>query len=504
MLARRLTTSRKFTIPAQLSDFYSVGHAYLVMAERQPTGTFAFTMPFPYSGSTGTGQKYVIVSNVRGFMSADREAIVMGLSSTTTGQLRVLEWLSPNFDWETRTRDVVVDFGTGSANTLPTQILRNNLFRFSNAMTTVSSYSFDKVLLGQVTVSPLFTTGPFSADGRQAFTLNASAQLDKPKRSSGRRMLANPGFGAFVREATRFESNITSGVAFQIWPDEAANVSTPAVLRISEDLTTTEIPVPVIAAHYPGPPPGAETYEEWSTNVQFAILSGSHIAVRDAIYFCAEVTVNQLYKGPDAGTVQFTQRNPNSGLAVTTTEQQVWAGLSVRSMNGLYRLDPNGSITLVNIIYQLTNYLAAGITPVVNVEGQTYKVVHVTRNATTGNPAPNNYYQPRVNKTFTMDPSDITIIRNATSLTKFGKYMFVNDADFGYARLEIGKPGGIVTPQVGGRDIVSLVALENHGVIYGKAFTTSCRSLDGGVTWTTVGATPYPPSQLLTAGWLGL
>lgn len=502
MLARRLTTSRKFTIPAQLSDFYSVGHAYLVKVERQPAGTFTYTMPFPYTGSTGTGQKYVVVPDIRGFMSGDREAIAMGLSSVTTGQIHILEWLSPNFDWETRTRDVVVDF-SGASNPLPTQILRNGLFRFSNAMTTVSSYTFDKVLLGQATVSSLFSEGPFSADGRQAFTLN-SATANRPKRSSGRRMLANPGFGAFVMEATRFESNILNGVGFQIWPDEAANINVPSVLRISEGLTLVEVPVPVIAAHYPGPPPGAESYEEWATNVQFSIVRGSAIAVRDAVYFCASVTVNQLYKGPDAGTVQFTQRNPNSNQVVTTTEQVVWAASSVRSMDGLYRLSPDGTITLVNVLYQLTNYLAAGITPVVNVEGQAYKVVHVVRNATTGNPAPNNYFQPRTNKTFTLDPSDATIIRNASSIVKFGKYMFVSAGGDGYARVEVGKPGGIVTPQVGGRAINSIVALENHGVIYGKAFTTNCRSLDGGVTWTTVGVVPYPPSQLLTAGWLGL
>ncbi|MQV12193.1 hypothetical protein GHL01_00340 [Sinorhizobium meliloti] len=420
--------------------------------------------------------------------------------------LKYLEWLAPNFDWLTPVKDVQINFPTSLA-AAPVQFMRESLMRFpssgSPAVVTAAKYDLDGLLINSFAIPAGFAAAPYSADGRQAFLRHLASTT--PSKATGARMRAQEDASGFTIIPQPPSSYVNSTVALRIWPDETVSDSPPVWLRIDESGAISEVHMPDIARLFPEIPSGAESFELWSENREFSLMSAI-LAGRDAVYFVATSTVNRVYKGSDAGTTIF--EDGSYSPPRVTTEPMIMAAYALRYVIGLFRMTADGTISLVNVLFQRTAKFLPGPSVLFNNTGTgiTYKTLYIQRSRLAAGPS-GTYLQPRYFKTVEVSDSDhletVNTV-NMSALVKFGKYMFVKNGTIGFIRVEVGVHGTFLTPNPGGRAILSMVALENHGVLYGKTNAASVRSDDGGMTWSTTGATPYPPIETPGNPWLGM
>ncbi|PZU78185.1 hypothetical protein [Agrobacterium sp.] len=470
MLARRLMTSMKFTIPAEGNGFYTYGAGNGLITVEKESGTAWFRFALYPSSASRTGRS-------TGYVSADRLA-VSNRPSSTGAERTHQEFLTPNFDVTTPIRSLTTTVALNAYLMRDAFLTRTTGGSGSGATFTRNEWT--GTVTGSVTLPLGWGNNLVMTDGRailSGWSVPTSPPVGTPpysRKETGvwfQPKLSTSGSGTYPLEA------VLPGFVAGTYQINQVGTGTPRVdhpvfARVTPDLSVSYIDFPSLHAELnPPSPPDMEGLTEWGRKCNFYIRSIRQS--RDEAYVLARTDVNVLYRGPDLGDVEF--QNATGVYMVPSLN----TAMALRSTLSVFRIKSDGTMTLVKIVSQKTGIWTKGLS-VYGAPGN--PGLYITRNEVGG-------FYPSLNRTYISSVSDdvepisltttaiidMTIVNGGVLLSSSRSFLYF--ASFASLRGVTTKtiPGATSSPTYG--------AFTKHGLVVANVGSDWFQSVDNGTTW---------------------
>lgn len=470
MLARRLMTSMKFTIPAERNGFYTYGAGNGLITVEKESGTAWFRFALYPSSVSRTGGSF-------GYVSADRLA-VSNRPSSTGAERTHQEFLTPNFDVTTPIRNLTTTVALGGF------LMRDAILTRSTSGTpsvvTFTRNEWTGAVAGNVTLPVGWGNNLIMTDGHAILSgwlaPTAGAPIGTPpysRKETGAYFAPKAGSGSDVNP---FEAAVPGFIAGTYQINEVGagtpRADQPVFMRLTPELSVSYIDFPTLHAELNPPlPPDIEGLTEWGRKSNFYIRSIRQS--RDEAYVLARTDVNALYRGPDLGDVEF--QNATGVYMVPSLN----TAMALRSTLSIFRVKSDGNMTLVKIVSQKTGIWTKGLS-VYGAPGN--PGLYITRNEVGG-------FYPSLNRTYISSASDdvesisltttaiidMTIVDGGVLLSSARSFLYF--ASFASLRGVTTKtiPGATSSPTYG--------AFTKHGLVVANVGSNWFQSVDNGTTW---------------------